>query len=195
MQKNKKFKYSTKQLIKVKKLDGVDKFIISEMIKDGRIKYTTLAEKLKVTPAAIKERIEKLLKLQIIKPSVLLNQGSFFPLTAIIGIEGDADCVKILTKKFRNCPLVVSCTKTSGMHNLIIHAVAKNIQQLESFLNNQIRAEPGVKHIEVNIGDVSSSSEFIPLKVHYFKSPEYAPCGIRYNEEKRCLNCPAFEKE
>jgi len=179
----------------MKKLDAIDKFIISEMIKDGRIKYTTLAEKLKVTPAAIKERVEKLLKLQVIKPSVLLNQAFFFPLTAVIGIEADSDCIKILAKKFRNCPLVVSFTKTSGMHNLILHVATKNIQQLESFLNTQVRAEPGIRHVEVNIGDASTSPEFIPIKIHYTKNPEYAPCGIRYNDEKRCLDCPAFENK
>jgi DNA-binding Lrp family transcriptional regulator len=177
----------------MKKLDAIDKFIISEMIKDGRIKYTALAEKLKVTPAAIKERVEKLLKLQIIKPSVLLNQAIFSPLTAIIGVEADSECIKVLAKKFKNCPLVISFTRTSGMHNLILHVATKNIQQLESFLNTQIRAEPGIRHVEVNIGDASLSSEFVPLKIYYLKNPEYAPCGKRYNEEGKCLDCPIFE--
>jgi len=172
----------------------IDKFIISEMVTDGRIKYTTLAKKLKVTPAAVKERVEKLLKLKVIKPSALLNQSIFFPLTAVVGVEADADCVKILTRKFKNCPLVVSAIKTSGMHNLILHVAAKNIQQLESFLNNQVRAEPGIKHIEVNISDASTLPEFVPLKVNYSKDNEFVPCGMRRNEEGICLNCPAVEE-
>jgi len=47
-------------------------------------------------------------------------------------------------------------TKTSGMHNLVMSVSTENMQQLESFLNNQIRSEPGIKHVEINIANDST---------------------------------------
>lgn len=179
--------------MKIKRgLDRTDRFIISEMIKNGRIKYTALAKKLNITPAAIKERVEKLVEKGFIKPSVLLNQSSFFPLSSIIGIEADADCVKILIRKLRNCPLIISITKTSGVHNLILHIVTKNLHQLESFLNNQIRSEPGIKHVEVNVGNTSVIPEFQQIRLYDYKEKEYVPCGLRADDKDVCLDCPGL---
>ena len=66
---------------KEKRLDKTSRLIISEMIKDGRVKYTTLAKKLGITPAAVKERVERLIKNKVIRASILLNPKLFFPVT------------------------------------------------------------------------------------------------------------------
>lgn len=178
-----------------KTLDDVNKFIISELFKDGRTKYTTLAKKLKVTPAAVKERIERLIEKKILRVSSLLNTQKLYPITAVIGIETDADGVNILIRKLRNCPLVFQLLKTSGMHNLIINMVGKDLAQIDELLNKQIRSEPGIKHVEVNIGNVSVIPEFVQLKLLYSKNPEHAPCGLRRDDEGRCPRCPTFEGE
>lgn len=176
-------------------LDKTDRFLVSELIKNGRIKYTELARKLKVTPAAIKERVEKLIEAKLVTPTVLLNTGILFPLKAIIGVEADADCVNILIRKLRNCPMVVSLTKTSGTHNLMLFLVAKDIDQLESFLNNQIRNEPGIKHVEVNIGN-NILPDFHHIRLYNFEDPDYVPCGLKSKDRDVCLACPGMvEKE
>jgi len=178
----------TKKII----LDDVNRFIISELLKDGRMKFTTLAKKLNVTPAAVKERIDRLLKNKVIRTSALLNAQMLFPLLSVIGIEADADGVNVLTRKLRNCPLVVCMIRTSGMHNLILNTATEDIHQLENFLTNQIRSEPGMKHVEVNIGNASITQEFHHIKLFYENSPEYAPCGLRADDKEVCLNCPGL---
>jgi len=178
-----------------KTLDEVDKFIFSELFKDGRTKYTTLARKLKVTPAAVKERIDRLIERKILKVSSLLNTQKLYPMTAVIGIETDADGVKLLVRKLRNCPLVFQLLKTSGMHNLIISMVGKDLTQIDELLSKQIRSEPGIKHVEVNIGNVSIIPEFVQLKLLHSKNPEFAPCGLRHDDEERCPACPVFKSE
>lgn len=179
---------------KEKRLDKTSRLIISEMIKDGRVKYTTLAKKLGITPAAVKERVERLIKNKVIRASILLNPKLFFPVTGIIGVEGDSDCINILTQKLRNCPLVISMTKTSGMHNLILHIVAEDMQQLENFLNNQVRSEPGIKHVEVNIGNSSVVPEFYPIRLYNFEDKDHVPCGLRSDDKDVCINCPGLVK-
>lgn len=174
-------------------LEDRNRFLISELIKNGRVKYTDLAKKLNVTPAAIKERVERLIEHKIIRPSALLNSQEIFPVTGGIGIESDAEGINILVRKLRNCPLVIHMTKTSGNHNLVLSIVSEDFQQLESFLNNQIRSEPGIKHVEVNVGNESTIvPEFAHVRLFYDEDAELVPCGLRYDEREVCLNCPGL---
>lgn len=174
-------------------LDETNRLIISEMIKNGRIKYTDLARKLNVTPAAIKERVERLISKKIIRTSALLNTNELFPVSSTIGIEADAESVALLTRKLRPCPLVISMMRTSGMHNLTLRIVAENFAQLESFLNNQIRNEPGIKHVEVNVGEKSVVvPEYTQMRLFHEDNTDFVPCGLRYDEKNVCLNCPGL---
>ncbi len=174
-------------------LDDVNRYIISELIKDGRVKYTKLARDLGVTPAAVKERIERLIKNKIIKPTTLLNMQELFPVGAGIGIEADPETVNILVRKLTPCPLVLKMMRTSGNHNLILSIVAENFAQLESFINNQIRSEPGINHVEVNIGNSAGvMPDFAHMRLMHEKDTEHVPCGLKYNNDLVCLNCPGL---
>lgn len=175
-------------------LDKTDSFLVSELIKNGRVKYTELAKKLKVTPAAVKERVEKLIETKIISPTVLLNTSILFPLKAVIGVEADVDCTNTLIRKLRNCPIVASLTKTSGAHNLIFFVFVNDLDQLESFLNNQVRNEPGIKHVEVNLGN-NSASEFYHLRLYELEDHEHVPCGLKRKDRDVCLGCPGLVED
>ncbi len=169
--------------------------IIHELQKDGRIKYTDLAKRFNVTPAAIKERIERLIEKKIIKVSALVNQQKMYSVVASIGIEADANAVNAIVKRIRNCPLVYNLVKTSGTHNLIIDIVATDLELVDHFVNNQIRSEPGIKHVEVNIGNSIIYPDFLQLRLFYPNDPEYAPCGLRKDDEMCCMSCPALYKK
>ena len=180
-------------------LNRINRFLISELQKDGRVKLTSLAKKLKVTPAAVKERIDRLIEKRIIRISALINPENYlsdfsYPISACIGIEADSECISILAKKFKNCPLVVSIQKTAGMHNLILNMVGKDLTALEKRISEHIRSEPGIKHIEVNIGKFVAI-EFLPLKINYPIPKDFAPCGIKRDDEIRCKDCLAFVGE
>ena len=136
-------------------LDEVNKYIISEMIKDGRVKYTKLAGDIGVTPAAIKERIDRLIKNKLIKPTILINIQELYPVGAAVGIEADQDTVDSLIKKLANSPRIIRIMRASGNHNLILSLVAEDFASLEAIINNQIRSEAGIKHVEVNITNSS----------------------------------------
>ncbi|MEM5801930.1 MAG: Lrp/AsnC family transcriptional regulator [Candidatus Aenigmatarchaeota archaeon] len=179
----------------LKIFDDSSEILIHELIKDGRIKYTTLAKKLNVTPAAVKERVERLIEKKIIKISALLNPQKIYSLIASIGIEADAEAVSIIIRKIRNCPLVYNVIKTSGSHNLIIDMVAPDLSVIDHFINQQIRSEPGIKHVEVNIGNSLVIPEFLQLRLFHSNDPDYAPCGLRKNDETCCQSCPFFSRK
>jgi len=176
-------------------LDNKNRIIISELLKDGRAKYTSLAKKLNVTPAAIKERVERLIEKKILRISALLNTQKLYPLTASIGIETDSDGVNLLIRKLRNCPLIFHLVRTSGNHNLILNMVSTDIGLIDDFLNKQIRSEPGIKHVEVNLGNTVAVPEFAQIRLFYSQDSETAPCGLRFDDEMRCPKCPVFTEE
>lgn len=153
-------------------LDEVNRYIISEMIKDGRVKYTKLARDIGVTPAAVKERIDRLIKNNVIRPSVLLNIREMFPVGAAIGVEADQDAVDRLVGRLSKSPFVLRIMKTSGNHNLVLSIVAEDFAQLENLINRQIRSEPGINHVEVNI---ANSSGITPDFAHMRLVEEKAP--------------------
>lgn len=128
----------------------------------------------------------------MIKVSALLDSKQFFPVNATIGIEADSDGVSTLTRRLRNCPLVFHLTKTAGQHSLIISIVAEDLAQIEEFLNKQVRSEPGIKHVEVNIGNQLVVPEFTNIRMFYPPDEEYAPCGLKFDDERRCPRCPAW---
>jgi DNA-binding Lrp family transcriptional regulator len=177
--------------------DRINKFLIAELQKDGRVKLTKLAKKLGITPAAVKERIERLIDRQVIKVFALINPDNinnpdfYYPISATLGIEADSECVSILTKRFRNCPLVITLHKTSGMHNLTMTLLGRDLESLEKRISDHIRNEPGIKHVEVNVGNSTFKDQFIPLKIAY-PIKNAAPCGVGKEDETRCEDCPAF---
>ena len=170
-----------------------NKTLISELQKNVRIKYTALAKKFGVTPAATKERVERLIDKKIIKVSALIDPQNILPTSAIVGIEADPEEVNILVRRLRNCPLLFHMTKTSGNHNFILSIATESIAQMEDFLNKQIRSEPGIRHIEVNISNMTIIPEYSQLRITPNpKQNEIAPCGMRRGETDQCINCPAL---
>jgi DNA-binding Lrp family transcriptional regulator len=89
----------------------------------------------------------------------LINIQELYPVGAAVGIEADQDTVDSLMKKLSNSPNVLRVMRASGNHNLITSLVAEDFGKLESFINNHIRSEAGIKHVEVNI---TSSSGIAP---------------------------------
>lgn len=178
-----------------KNLDDRSRYIISQLMKDGRTKYTTMAKKLGITPAAVKERVERMVDKGIIKVSALVNTQMFFPVTAVIGIEGDSEAIRILTRRFQNCPLVFHMAQTSGMHNLVISIAGEDLNSIEEFLSNHVRNERGVRHVEVNIGSSPHNPEFAQLKIGHPKLLASCPCGTSCDEcssymNRSCKGCP-----
>lgn len=178
-----------------KNLDERSRYIIEQLMKDGRTKYTAIAKKLGITPAAVKERVERMIDKGIIKVSALVNIEMFFPVTAVVGIEGDADAIKTLTRRFENCPLVFHMARTSGMHNLVVSIAGEDLNSVEKFLSNHIRNEAGVRHVEVNIGNSPHHPKFAQLKIGYVKALSSCPCGMGCDkcpsyDDKSCRGCP-----
>jgi len=165
----------------LKNLDRIDLEIIKALSEDGRKTFVEIAKETGLTPVGIKNRIERLIKKEILKIQGLLNAEKFYQASATIGIEADSDTISKLIKKLQDCPLVYNLVKVSGHHNLIIDLIAPNQKRITDLVEKQIRTEPKIRYLEVDLGDVP-----IVPKVHslpnFVDKKKKCPCQIKCNE-------------
>jgi len=138
----------------LKQLDGVDLKIIRSLSKNGRKSFVEIAKETGLSPVGIKNRVGKLSREKVLKIQGLLNLEKFYLISANINIEADGKTVDDLIEKFKKSPLVYHLVKTSGRYNLIISIVARDLESIENFVAKEIRANLGIKHIEVNVGEL-----------------------------------------
>lgn len=138
----------------LKELDGLDLKIIQALSKNGRESLVEIAKEIHLSPVGVKNRVEKLQKQGILKIQGLLNLRKFYSVSAQIEIEATGDIVSSLIEKFGKSPLVYHLVRTSGRYNLVVSIAAPNLETIEEFIEQEIRANPGVNHLEVNVGSL-----------------------------------------
>ena len=146
--------YSAYGLWGLKKIDGIDLKIIQALFEDGRTSFVEIAKKTSLGPVGVKNRVEKLIDDGVLKIQGLLNIEKACSVSAHIEIETDNKTISRLIERFKKSPLVYHLARTSGRYNLIISIAAPNLKAIENFISKEIRRDFGVKHIEVNIGDL-----------------------------------------
>jgi len=138
----------------LEKLDGTDLKIIRAFSEDGRKSFVEIAKKTGLSQVAIKNRVERLIADGVLKIQGLLNIGKCYSVSAHVEVEADQKTISKLIERFEKSPLIYHLVKTSGRYNLLIGIIAPNLESIESIIDKEIRRDPGVKHIEVSVGDL-----------------------------------------
>ena len=84
----------------------------------------------------------------------LLNIRKCYNVSANIEIEADQKTADKLIDKFEKSPLVYHLVRTSGRYNLMVSILSPTLESIETFITKEVRNDPGVKHIDVNIGEL-----------------------------------------
>jgi DNA-binding Lrp family transcriptional regulator len=176
-------------------VDEKDCIIYRILNMNGRVKLTTISEALSFSPPSTKERLDKLIKNEEIAIKALLNVKKRGYKTAVCCIRAETmeDATK-LADALKDCPRVVFAITSTGAYNLIIALVAKNADMLQNTIENDIRPLPGIKGMEVSIGDAPIVPEFLDIRI--VDRRDRAPCGTKpcnqcYLYERKCEGCPA----
>ncbi len=138
----------------LKGIDEIDFKIIQSLFQNGRKSFVEISEKIGLSPVSIKQRVGKLIKSDILEIRGCFNAKKFYSVSAHIMVEGNSETISWLVKKLRNSPLVYQLVKISGKYKLIIGILAQNLKRIDEFISKEIVTEPGVKHIEVNLGEL-----------------------------------------
>jgi DNA-binding Lrp family transcriptional regulator len=181
-------------------MDEINRLILSELHKNGRVTLKSLEKTTGYTSMGIKKRIDKLVDEGAIKITALLNARYFKLCAAVILIETDGpETIDRIIKRFENCPRIVNLFTTVGGYNLVAIVVAENQETLESISIEKcsLRSEKGIRRSEFLIIRDYNYNPFIPVNnENSHKKLNKPPCTVeckpcpRYDADA-CMGCPA----
>jgi Lrp/AsnC family transcriptional regulator for asnA, asnC and gidA len=128
-------------------LDDVSKAIIVQLQEDGRRSYATIATAVGLSEAAVRQRVQRLLKagvIQIVAVTDPLQLG--FPRQAMIGVRVEGDIEKA-AHQLESFPEIDYLVVTAGSFDVLIEIVCENDDHLLELLN-RVRAIPSVRSTE-----------------------------------------------
>src|SRR4051794_18014353 len=129
-------------------LDDVNKRIIEQLQRDGRMSYASLAKVVGLSEAAVRQRVQRLLDggvMQIVAVTDPLTLG--FARQVMVGIRaiGDLREIAAALAKVPEVKYVVIC---AGGYDILAELVATDDDHLLQLLNDAVRIIPGVTSTE-----------------------------------------------
>ena len=130
------------------RLDDLSKAIIEQLQEDGRQSYSTIAKRVGLSEAAVRQRVQRLLDsgvMQIVAVTDPLQVG--FRRQAMIGIRVDGDLTPV-GDALTGMSEVDYVVTTAGSFDLLAEVVCEDDDQLLELLTKRIRVLPGVQSTE-----------------------------------------------
>lgn len=129
-------------------LDEIDKLIISELQRDGRISYADLAPKVGLSPAATRQRVQRLIESDTVRILAVTDPQSIgYPVMAMLGIRVNGD-VTAVADALAEIPGVIYVVFSSGQFDLLVEMISQDSMSLLARINDSVRTVAGVESIE-----------------------------------------------
>lgn len=131
-------------------IDHIDRSIIEQLQRDGRVPYTRLGAAVGLSEAAVRQRVQRLTDagvMQVVAVTNPLSHGK--RRMAMIGVrtEGPIDDI---AKTLQSMPDIDYLVVTAGTYDLMAEVVVNDDLDLLD-LSNRIRQVPGVRNTETFI--------------------------------------------
>ncbi|GGM34318.1 transcriptional regulator [Dactylosporangium sucinum] len=129
-------------------LDDVNKRIIEQLQRDGRMSYAALAKVVGLSEAAVRQRVQRLLDtgvMQIVAVTDPLTLG--FARQVMVGIKVEGD-LRPVAKSLAAVPEIDYVVICAGGYDLLAEMVCTDDEHLLDLLNDTIRSIPGVTATE-----------------------------------------------
>jgi Lrp/AsnC family transcriptional regulator, regulator for asnA, asnC and gidA len=132
-------------------LDEVDRSIIGELRKDGRMAYGKLGKLVGLSEAAVRQRVHKLRNDGILQVSVILNVAELgYDASAYLGIRCSVDPREV-ARLLALVPEVHYVITTTGTFDVMAEVNTRNAKHLAEVLAEKIRPIPGVAEMVTNL--------------------------------------------
>lgn len=141
------------------RLDGLDRRILSLLVKDARTPFLEIARRCKVSGAAVHQRISKMIEAGVISGSQYnLNPKRFGYLTcAFIGLQVNLTSRTTheeVFEKIKKIPEIVECHHITGKFSLLVKIHAHNNEHLKKIIVSKIQS----------IYEITSTETFLSLE-------------------------------
>ena len=133
-------------------LDELDQKIIQLLVKNARMSYSDIGEKIGISRVAVKARIQALENKGIIEEytTIINPQKINGAVSCYFEIETKPDSFKEVTDILNKNGIVTQIYRVTGRDKLHVHAVAYSNKEMEHFLHDVIDTLPGVLSCSCN---------------------------------------------
>jgi len=149
------WKYTPEAIWHLDRFDAKDLQIISFLAIDGRMSFVEIGKKMRLSAVAVKNRVA-LLKERVLRVRATLNIDHLYTIAAHLQIEGDEKATPRLIERMESLQEVYHIAKITGRYNLLISVLGRNLEDIERFVEKEIRRAPGINRFEVYIGEIPS---------------------------------------
>ncbi len=127
-------------------LDRFDRAILAQLERDGRIGFSTLAERVGLSKTPCWNRVQALEQAGVIRGyrAVLDQKALSVGLNAFVMVRTAFDKHEAFEAAARSHPAVLACYTTAGDSDYILHVAADGVEGLDFLLRNEISRLPGV---------------------------------------------------
>ncbi|MDD4968905.1 MAG: AsnC family transcriptional regulator [Paludibacter sp.] len=135
----------------MEKIDQLDRKILQIITKNARMPFKDVAEECGVSRAAIHQRVQRLIDIDVITGSgYTVNPKMLgFQMCAYIGITLERGSMyKEVVSELEKIPEIVESQYTLGSYTILIKLYAKNDEHLMELLNGKIQEIKGVATTE-----------------------------------------------
>lgn len=133
-------------------LDELDQKIIQLLVKNARMSYSDIGEKIGISRVAVKARIQALENKGIIEEytTIINPQKISGAVSCYFEIETKPDYFKEVIDILDKNDIVTQIYRVTGRDKLHVHAVASYNEEMEHFLHDVIDTLPGVLSCSCN---------------------------------------------
>jgi Lrp/AsnC family transcriptional regulator for asnA, asnC and gidA len=135
----------------MEKIDQLDRKILQIITNNARMPFKDVAEECGVSRAAIHQRVQRLIDINVITGSgYTVNPKMLgYQMCAYIGITLERGSMyKEVVNELEKIPEIVESQYTLGSYTILIKLYAKNDEHLMELLNGRIQEIPGVATTE-----------------------------------------------
>ncbi|WP_456462353.1 Lrp/AsnC ligand binding domain-containing protein [Lutibacter sp.] len=135
-------------------IDGIDKIILKNLMKDARTPILGIAREIGISGAAIHQRLRKLEASGLILGSKFIINPKVlgYKTLAFIGVFLDAASkYSLAIKRLKEIPEVIESHYTTGNYAIFIKILCKDNEHLMKLLNQEIQSIKGVARTETFI--------------------------------------------
>lgn len=150
----------------MEKIDKLDKQILEIIAQNARIPFKDVAAQCGVSRAAIHQRVQRLIDMDVIIGSGYhVNPKSLgYRTCSYVGIRLERGSMyKTVVNELVNIPEIVECHFTTGPYTMLTKVYARDNEHLMDLLNNKMQEIPGVVATETLISLEQSIKKEIPI--------------------------------
>jgi Lrp/AsnC family leucine-responsive transcriptional regulator len=122
-------------------VDEIGWIILDELQKNGRSSFKHLAEKVKLSPTAVIERVKRMEEEGIITGygAIIDPRKVGYSLSAIINLSANPGSEQIINESLSRIPEVLSCWSLTGTNDFMLEIQVPSLEFLEELLTELAR--------------------------------------------------------